>query len=133
MITIDMNAVLSFAAALLGVCALLTAIFTGRSNRRWQARCQSIEHSLAAVRRELELVASISVKTGRRVKRIEQQCSGVADRVDVVEARGPAQLFDEAISSARRGADPVKLSQQFGLSRGEADLVTRLHGRQRGH
>ena len=83
------------------------------------------------MRRELELVASISVKTGRRVKRIEQEYSSVADRVDQVELRGSAQSFDQAIDSARRGADPGKLAQQFGLSRGEADLVTRLHGRKK--
>jgi hypothetical protein len=41
------------------------------------------------------------------------------------------QSFDQAIDSARRGADPVKLTQQFGLSRGEADLVMRLHGQKK--
>jgi hypothetical protein len=128
MITIDINTVLSFAAALLGVGAVLAAIGLARSNRHWQARCVAVENSLAAVRRELELVASISVRTGRRVKRIEHEYSGVADRVDLVESRGPSQAFEEAIVSARRGADPMKLSQQFGLSRGEADLVTRMHG-----
>ena len=81
--------------------------------------------------RELELAASISVKTGRRVQRIEHEYSGVADRVDQVELRGTAQSFEQAIDSARRGADPGKLAQQFGLSRGEADLVTRLHGRKK--
>lgn len=74
-------------------------------------------------------MASISVKTGRRVKRIEQEYAGVVDRVDQVELRGAAPSFDQAIDSARRGAGPGKLTQQFGLSRGEADLVTRLHGR----
>jgi hypothetical protein len=83
------------------------------------------------MRRELELAASISVKTGRQVKRIEQEYSSVADRVDQVELRGAAQSFEQAIDSARRGADPGKLAQQFGLSSGEADLVTRLHGRKK--
>jgi hypothetical protein len=76
-------------------------------------------------------VASISAKSGRRVRRIEQEYSSVAERVDLVELRGTAQSFDQAIDSARRGADPGKLTQQFGLSRGEADLVTRLHGRKK--
>ena len=83
------------------------------------------------MRRELELMVSISVKTGRRVKRVEQEYSGVADRVDLVELRGTAQSFDQAIDSARRGADSGKLAQQFGLSRGEAYLVERLHGRKK--
>jgi Protein of unknown function (DUF2802) len=41
----------------------------------------------------------------------------------------PALCFDQAIDFARRGTDPGRLTQQFGLSRAEADLVTRLHGR----
>ena len=87
--------------------------------------------SKASVRREMELVASISTRTGRRLKSIEHDYSGVAQRVELVELRGPVQSFDQAIDSARRGTDPVKLAQQFGLSRGEADLVTRLHGRKK--
>jgi hypothetical protein len=76
-------------------------------------------------------VASISAKAGRRAQRVEQECSGVADRIDQVELRGSAHALDQAIDFARRGADPVKLTQQFGLSRSEADLVTRLHGRKK--
>jgi hypothetical protein len=127
--TID--SVLGISGAALGFLGLLFALLTIRTVRGLRARCLSVESSLAAVRRELELVASISMKTGRRVKRVEQEYSGVADRVDQVELRGAAQSFDQAIESARRGADPGRLAQQFGLSRGEADLVTRLHGRKK--
>jgi hypothetical protein len=128
MITIDINMILSIGAALLGLGSLLLAL---RTHKRWQSRCQALEASLAGVRREMEHVASISVRTGRRVKRIENEYSGVSDRVDQVELRGPTQSIDQAIDSARRGSDPVKLTQQFGLSRGEADLVMRLHGRRK--
>jgi len=127
----NINTLLSIAGATLGLLGMISALFTLRAMRGWRARCSSMESSLEAVRRELVLVASISAKSGRRVKRIEQEYSSVADRVDLVELRGTAQSFDQAIDSARRGADPVKLTQQFGLSRGEADLVTRLHGRKK--
>jgi Protein of unknown function (DUF2802) len=128
MITIDINMILSIGAALMGFGSLLFAL---RANKHWHARCLALEASLAGVRREMEHVASISLRTGRRVKRIENEYSGVSDRVDQVELRGPAQSIDQAIDSARRGSDPVKLTQQFGLSRGEADLVMRLHGRRK--
>jgi Protein of unknown function (DUF2802) len=125
----NINTLLGLAGAALGFLGLASALFTIRAVHGWRGRCLMVESSLAAVHRELELMASISVKTGRRVKRIEQEYAGVADRVDQVELRGAAPSFDQAIDSARRGADPGKLTQQFGLSRGEADLVTRLHGR----
>jgi hypothetical protein len=128
MITFDLNMILSIGATLFGLGSLLLAL---RANQHWQSRCQALEASLAGVRREMEHVASISVRTGRRVKRIENEYSGVSDRVDQVELRGPSQSMDQAIDSARRGSDPVKLTQQFGLSRGEADLVMRLHGRRK--
>jgi hypothetical protein len=128
---INATMLLGLLGGLLGLLGLVSALFAVRSIRAWRIRCLSLESSLTAVRREMEIVASISLKTGRRVKRIEQEYSGVADRVDQVELRGASQCFDQAIDSARRGADPVKLTQQFGLTRSEADLVTRLHGRKK--
>jgi hypothetical protein len=128
MITLDIASLLSFVSIVFGSIAAVAAVVAVRSHKRLQARCQAVEASLESARREMELVASISVRTGRRVKRIESEYSGVADRVDQVELRGPTQSFEQAIDSARRGVDPVTLSQQFGLSRGEADLVTRMHG-----
>jgi Protein of unknown function (DUF2802) len=127
----NINTLLSIAGAALGFSGLVSALLMIRAVRGWRARCLIVESSLAAVHRELELTASISVKTGRRLKRIEQEYAGVADRVDQVELRGAAPSFDRAIDSARHGADPGKLTRQFGLSRGEADLVTRLHGRKK--
>jgi Protein of unknown function (DUF2802) len=119
------------ASAALALLCTIAALVSARAFNRWRVRCLSVEASLAALRRELELMASISMKTGRRVNRMAHEYSGVAERVEQVELRGATQSFDQAIDSARRGADPGKLSQQFGLSRGEADLVTRLHGRKR--
>jgi hypothetical protein len=128
---INTTMLLELVSAVLGLLSLVCALFAVRSARASRTRCLDLESSLTSVRREMEIVASISLKTGRRLKRIEQEYSGVADRVDQVEHRGTSQCFDQAIDSARRGADPVKLTQQFGLSRGEAVLVARLHGRKK--
>jgi hypothetical protein len=129
--SMNFNTVLALSGAVFGFLGLISALFTIRAVRSSRERCLGLEISLAAVRRELEMVASISAKAGRRVQRVEQEYSGVADRIDQVELRGAAHDFDQAIDFARRGADPVKLTQQFGLSRSEADLVTRLHGRKK--
>jgi Protein of unknown function (DUF2802) len=125
---INIAAVLNIFGAIIGLLGFAGALWATHTLRRMKTRCASVETSLQAMRRELDLMASISLKTGRRVQRIESEYSGVANRVESVEPRGSAQFFDQAIAHARRGADPCKLAQQFGLSRGEADLVARLHG-----
>jgi hypothetical protein len=119
------------AGALLAVCASIAALTALHEVRRWRDRCASLESSIEALRREFERVASISVRTGRRVQRVEHHFSGVAERVDAVESRAAlgSESLDQAIDFARRGADRDHLQQRFGLSVGEADLVARLHGR----
>jgi hypothetical protein len=131
MTTLNVDTVLEMAASALAICALFAVIVLSFSMRRSRKHCAAVESSMAAMRRELEIMASISLRTGRRVNRMEREFSGVAERVESVELRGPAQCFDQAIDFARRGTEPGKLTQQFGLSRAEADLVTRLHGRKR--
>jgi hypothetical protein len=128
---VSVNLILEIAAASLASGALLGVAVLSVSMRRWRGRCAAVESSLAAARRELEVMSSISLRTGRRVNRIEREYSGVAERIESVELRGPAQCFDQAIDFARRGTDSGKLTQHFGLSRAEADLVTRLHGRKK--
>jgi hypothetical protein len=112
------------------IAAGITAVMAQQAVKAGQARIEALEASVAALRRELELVASISARTGRLVQRVEQEFSGVAERIDLVESRGAAMpgSLDEAITWARRGADADKLEQQFGLTSAEAELVSRLHG-----
>jgi type II secretory pathway component PulJ len=119
------------ALAVFSVLALTASFLTARALRRLRARNDSLESSLAAVRREMELVASIGMRAGRRVKRIERDHVNLVDRLGVLELRCEARPYDQAIALARRGADSGKLAEQLGLSRGEADLVSRLHGRKK--
>jgi hypothetical protein len=128
MMRIDINTMLSITAALISLVSLAAVIQMYRAVVHWRERCTALEAVVPGLQREIERFASISVRTGRQVKRIESDYSDVAERVDLVEARGPAKALDEAIDSARRGADLKRLTQQFGLSRGEAELVARLHG-----
>ena len=131
MVTFNIMNVIAIGAASLSACAFLAIVSQALSLRRLRARYAALESSVTAMRRELEVVGSVSLRTGRRVKRIESDCAGVADRVELVELRGSAPSFDQAIDSAKRGTDSGVLTQHFGLSRAEADLVARLHGRRR--
>jgi predicted acylesterase/phospholipase RssA len=121
---------ISLIAAAIGIGAIVAALMAVHSTSLWRARVASLESNVAALRRELEMVASISARAGRQVQRVEQEYSGVAERIDLVESRGAAMpgAVDEAIDWARRGVDAEKLAKQFGLSIAEAELVVRLHG-----
>jgi hypothetical protein len=131
MVTFSITNIIAVGAASLAACALLAITLQAFSLRRLRAGHAALESCVSAMRRELEVVGSISLRTGRRVKRIEHDCAGVADRIELIELRGSAPSFDQAIDSAKRGTDSGLLTQHFGLSRVEADLVTRLHGRRR--
>lgn len=127
----NINMVISIAGAVLGALGLVCALFALRAARRGRARCVIMETNLAALRSELDLAASMGIETGHRVKQVTEGYSGLTERVDQLDLRGTAQCFDQAIDAARRGADTGKLTLQFGLSRSEADLVARLHGRRK--
>jgi hypothetical protein len=114
------GAVIALAAT--GAIALLLLSF-----RRLRSRLIAFETGVAALRREAEAAAAILTRTERRLERIEREHGGFGDRVRFVELRAGARSFDQAIDSARRGADPTKLTEQFGLSNSEAELVSRLH------
>jgi hypothetical protein len=125
---IDLDTTLSVTAAVISLASLAAVIQMYRAVLHWRERCTALEAMLPPMQREIERFASISVHTDRQVRRLESECSDVAERVELVEARAPAKALEEAIQSARRGADSRRLTQQFGLSRGEAELVARLHG-----
>jgi Protein of unknown function (DUF2802) len=132
---VNLSLILVAAAAAVAVGALVIAVAALQAGRILRARCESLEASIAALQREHEMVASISVRTGRRVQRVESEFSSVAERVDLVEARGVAAAgsdsLDQAIDWARHGAGTDKLTEQFGITAAEAELVTRLHGQKK--
>jgi predicted nuclease with TOPRIM domain len=107
----------------------VSALYQWRVAGRLRDRCLVLDSGLASLRRELEVTTAETVLAESKLKRIEQDFSSVSDRMTALESRAESPSFDQAIDSARRGAEPDKLAQRFGLSRGEADLVTRLHGR----
>ena len=126
------NTILGLAAATLGLLGLMVSLFAVGETRRWRGRCVSLESSLASLRRELELASSITAKTGRRVRRVEQECASVADRVDRFELRGagqfrplaPRQCVDSLSACPRaRSARNLQALCQRQATRGTANRV----------
>ena len=129
-IHMSLDSLLAAAAASIAVIALI-ALAGVALRRGTRARAQSLilESAVETLRRELESANVAAARAARRLQRIEQENARMMERIDLVESRGESRCFEQAIDSARHGADSGRLTEDFGLSRGEADLISRLHGR----
>ena len=126
---------ISISASMLSAVSLLTALGAGAAAgwsvfhlRRLHARHAMLASKLAAALRELELLAAGATNSGLQGRRTDRDCAALADRIGVLESRGGSRLYNQAIDSARNGADPAKLARQFGLSKTEAKLLRLVHG-----
>jgi len=128
-LNVDPVSLLTALALALALFAVALTVHHRQVAHRLRERCLALEAGLLSLRRDVEIATSVTLRSGRRTKRIEQEFSLLSDRMTALESRAESPSFDRAIDSARRGAEPANLAQRFGLSRGEADLVTRLHGR----
>lgn len=114
--------------ALLGVIVLVAEWRAVRRLRRTQ---RETERVLSLLNKQTESAVTMSVRAGRRLKRLEKQLAWASERIGQLEVRNEGRSYDQAITLARRGADPGRLMTNFGLSRGEADLVALMHNQRK--
>jgi hypothetical protein len=114
------------------VVGLAVALWTTSSAlRRVRAELEATDSRVVALRREVEGATAIGVRAGERLRKTEQTYAQLADRLGQLELRGEGRPYDQAIAMVRHGADADRLVRNFGLTRGEADLVELVHGRRR--
>jgi hypothetical protein len=78
--------------------------------------------------RQSEQGTQSALTTEQRV-RIERELDALRLRLDRVElGEGASQPYAQAVRLAQRGAGTAELVAECGLSRGEAELLVRLHG-----
>jgi len=113
----------------LTLCGLAATAYALAAIVKFRRANLALVAQLTAMSGELERLDAATSDAVRRAAEVERQCRLVGERLLLTESHTANRSFEEAIDSARRGAAPGKLSVRFGLSRGEADLVARLHGR----
>jgi Protein of unknown function (DUF2802) len=119
------------AAASLAGLALLLAAFAwsfAATGRRLGHRLAALEGEIERLRGEVNSTAGLGARIGERVRRLDQLSAQVGERLGQLELRGEGRPYDQAIALVRRGGGADRLVSHYGLSRGEADLVTLLHG-----
>jgi len=125
-------------AAIAVVVVLALALWLSlRALRRAEnlaTRQLELETELAAARAAL---AQAEVAAGEAAEQLQQRLAETEARIAAVEERQEQlRLMEEgdgdygrAIRMARQGASAEELAQDFGLNRGEAELLVSLHGK----
>ncbi len=114
-----------------GIAAAGLALLALRTVRVQAARLAEGGAVVDELRRRIDAMTVLQTRTVTRLQRLEAEQSRIAERVALAESGG-GRVLDDAIDSARRGASIGALVETFGLSRGEASLIARLHGRPEG-
>lgn len=117
-------AVVALGAAVTAACLWYVVADLRRALAETDAR-------LGALRREVEGATAIAVRAGERLRKAEATTVQLAERLGQLELRGEGRPYDQAIALVQNGADADRLVRNFGLTRGEADLVTLVHGRRK--
>jgi len=85
-------------------------------------RCAVFERSLGGMVDDLTRRVATNDQRGR------EDLRRLGERLGQIELAIEARSYEQAIDCAERGEESARLISCFGLTEGEADLVTLLHG-----
>ena len=116
------------AAAVMMLTALVWLI---RRGRQQQIGLLALQEEIIQLRDLLHAQGSANTGLRKSLQQLKSGLAGVAEKLDQLEndssVGGGSSLYRQAINLAVDGAEPAELSQRFGLSRGEAELLVSFH------
>jgi Protein of unknown function (DUF2802) len=113
------------------ICFCLSTAIVLLTARRTLRQVSELETRLLTAQSELAKTTAFGLRTGKRLRRLKHDYQGTLARLAALELRVVERPYDQAIEWAQRGADADALRRTFGLSRGEADLVSHMHSRRK--
>jgi hypothetical protein len=111
-------------AAALAILVIYDIAYVYPLSRRLAAvaeRCKVLEQA------SVDLPA-LSAQVSLLVDRGRADLAQIGERLGQLELATEERSYEQAITSAERGEDPERLVSVYGLTEGEAKLVTLLHG-----
>jgi len=119
------------AAAALATLAIVTALYfrQARSGRKLKREHDALQELVAHVRREAHSAVAYGSDVGKRLRKAEKDLATLTERLGQIEMRGESGTFERAINVARQGVDAKSLASNFGISRGEAELMSVVYGK----
>jgi hypothetical protein len=126
-VSVELLLIAARAAALIGALCVFAWAFS-RWRRSMARDTQRVFEQLDLIQGELHgLAESVTVIAGR-LEALNDKITMTAQIAPAQGASGP-RAYESAIRLAQRGVPSEDLMSQCGLSRHEADLLVRLHGR----
>ena len=112
-------------AVVASLLAIAIAGYIYYQGRHWMLRVEASQRVLQA---DMRALATAAVGVGERVRDLEQRLRNVAERQEQQELNEPSsQSYQHAKKLAQRGADMDELVDVYGLTQGEAELISMLH------
>jgi len=119
--------------AITGIAAALgVALVSMARVRRLTRRVMIQETALLSLRGALSAVCSSDMATDQRQADVERRLRQLAEKQEQLLLRDPEQgPYQHAMRLATQGASREELMKTCALTRGEADLLLALHGKQK--
>lgn len=122
---------LAVAALVCAAIAVGVALWAVARVRRLSRRVMIQETALLSLRGALSAVCSSEMATDQRQAEVERRLRQLAEQQEQLLLRDPEQgPYQHAMRLATQGAGREELMKTCGLTRGEADLLLALHGKQ---
>jgi hypothetical protein len=124
---------LTGSALILVLPAILITRLRGEARARRER--EAFQAQIEELRRENRSLGEFTARVARRLKQAEEQVAQLSTRIETARTQELATDSDHAYAQAirlvRRGADADRLVMDFGLARGEAELVAHMHGQRK--
>jgi hypothetical protein len=120
-------------AAALAILVIYDVAYVWPLHRRFAAlaqRCGALETALerSVGRAVNDLAAQFAAQLAANDARACSDLGRLGERLGQLELATEARSYEQAIGCAERGEEAERLISCFGLTEGEANLVTLLHG-----
>ncbi|GGH94387.1 hypothetical protein GCM10007363_21200 [Pseudomonas fluvialis] len=132
MLEMALGGLLVLCAGLLGFCLWLARRLREQAEQQ-QVQARGFEQRLRELNKRLDTYLTGSIRMGEELYELRRVVAPLPEKLNQIEQRDPSSLsFTQAARLVGMGASVDDLTQSCGLSKAEAELISRLHQAPRG-
>lgn len=127
-----LGGLLVLCVGLLGFCLWLARRLREQAEQQ-QVQARGFEQRLRELNKRLDTYLTGSIRMGEELYELRRVVAPLPEKLNQIEQRDPSSLsFTQAARLVGMGASVDDLTQSCGLSKAEAELISRLHQAPRG-